>query len=189
MRRLGRVATAFFMWMTLASFLLGITPHLTCRCPDGTLKFFCSGQGSAKSSCCCQGACASSNSGTCCEEKNSLQGEETPGHCCCKKSAGNHAQPPSDANDQEPGPVSHGAGNGGLCIHQSGCQKTLAKAEILTVVRWEISPIGHDDAPLPDVALLGLEFPPVKLDLRASWQDHRRPPPPDLVIVFKHFLI
>ncbi len=189
MRRLGTVSTAIFMWMTLASFLLGITPHFTCRCPDGTIKFFCSGQGSAKSSCCCQGVCASSSGGGCCEGKATPQSEENPGHCCCKKSAGNQVQPPSDANDRECGIASHGAGEGGLSIHRSGCQKTLAKAEIVTIVRWEISPIENADAEVSEFTLLSLDFPAVVLDLRASRPDHRRPPPPDLVIVFKHFII
>src|SRR5438552_288534 len=85
MRRFRKMVTAILVWATAASSLIGSTPHIVCRCPDGTVKQFCSGQASPESSCCCNGHCCSSPSdggGGCCKVGSPGGQEEQKAPCC-----------------------------------------------------------------------------------------------------------
>src|ERR1051326_1258891 len=142
---------ALLVWATAASSLFGSTLHFTCRCPDGTVKPFCMGQGSFESSCCCNGKCCCSTSdggGCCCKSSSSAwQGKKNSPFCChqSKREPSSEAVAPRSGEDSAqktvPDPRSLAAEI--LTITRTCCQKTLVQAEGQTLVRPLIKPIEH----------------------------------------------
>jgi hypothetical protein len=196
MRRLRKTAMALLVWATAVSSLLGSIPHFTCRCPDGTLKEFCSGQATSESSCCCNGKCCCSTggAGSCCQGKSAPTQEGKTEPSCCQasiteapsKSADGR---PDEVNAQKIGPNPRSRPEECVLISRSCCQKTLAKAESRTLVRPETEPVKQVEFGLAPLAPLCVGYNPSPLALRNGWSISRLPPPTDLVIAFQHFVI
>src|SRR5262249_42888674 len=192
-----KTVTAVLVWATAVSSALGSTPHFVCRCPDGTVKPFCSGQVSSESSCCCNGkCCCSTGDGGCCCKSTSSNGQEqknAPG--CCqqgKPDAVSEAVAPRSGEDgaRKAGPAPQTGRAEHLSVSRNCCQKKLAKSEDQTLVRPETKPLEQCEpgsAPLPPLNV-GCFIPP-QLAARDGWQIYRLPPPTDLVIVLQHFII
>jgi hypothetical protein len=197
MRRLRKTATALLVWATAVSSLIGSTPHFTCRCPDGTVKPFCSGQTTPGSSCCCNGKCCSTSDGAdcCCKGKSSPRQEEKNGPSCCHRSKTETPSKPAvsqpdEENAQKIGPDPRSGSEGRLVISRSCCQKSLVKAESRTLVRPETKPIGQVEFGLAPLPSLNVGYcNPSPLALWDGWRIYRLPPPTDLVVAFHHFII
>src|SRR5438132_1028032 len=147
--RLRKAVTALLVWATAASSLFGSPLHFTCRCPDGTVKPFCTGQGTSESSCCCNGKCCCSTSdggGGCCKGSSSAGQEKKNAPSCCHQSK---PETSSEAialrsggeSDQKTVPDPRRLAAEGLTISRTCCQKTLAQTESQTIVRPLTKPI------------------------------------------------
>lgn len=195
MRRLRKTAMSFLVWATAVSSLLGSTPHFTCRCPDGTVKPFCSGQVTPGSSCCCNGKCCSTGSGDgcCCKGKSSSGRQGSNGHSCCQQSETVPPSKPSadqpDKNAQKAAPDPRSGSEEPLFISGSCCQKTLVKAESRTLVRPDTKSSQQVEFGLALLPPLNTDYNPPPAALPDSWKTYALPPPTDLVIAFQHFTI
>src|SRR6187431_2680791 len=130
MRRIRKIGAAFLVWAAAASMLLGATPHLICRCPDGTIKHFCFGQ-SRDGSCCSAAKCCSASQEkkrSCCHEssKASSKGRRS---CCSQGGASESGGGQSRARDRQP-VVKKAAHPGvdGPALGATSCQKSLEKS-------------------------------------------------------------
>jgi len=196
MRRLRKTVTSILVWATAASSLFGSIPHFTCRCPDGTVKPFCSGQATPGSSCCCNGKCCCSTGngdGCCCKGKSSPGQQESNGHSCCQQSKTETPSKPAagqpDESTQKTGPDPRSGSDERLVISRTCCQKTLVKAESRTLVRPETKPAEQVDLLSAPLAPLNSGYNPSPLALPDGWKIYSLPPPTDLVIAFQHFII
>lgn len=197
MRRLRKTATALLVWATAVSSLLGSTPHFTCRCPDGTIKPFCTGQAKPGSSCCCNGKCCcstgSGEGGCCCKGKSSSGEQGSNGHSCCQQSKTETPSKPSadqsDESGRKTGPDFRSGTGEDLVVSRACCQKTLVKAEGRTLVRPETKPTAQVQFSLALLPPLNTDYNPPLLPLADGWKVYRLPPPTDLVIALQHFII
>jgi len=196
MRRLRKTATAFLVWATAISSLIGSTPHFNCRCPDGTVKPFCSGQATSESSCCCKGKCCCSTGGAggCGQGKSAPPQEGKSEPSCCQESKTEAPSKsadgrPDEENVQKIGANPRSRSEERLVISRSCCQKTLIKAERPTLVHQGTEPVKQVEFGLVPLAPLTIGYNPSPLALRDGWSISRLPPPTDLVIAFQHFVI
>lgn len=183
MRRLRKTITAILVWAATASSLLGSTLHFTCRCPDGTVKPFCTGQGSSESSCCCNGKCCCSTSdGGCCGKSSSSHGQKKKnGPSCCQ-------QGKPEASSEAVGPRSGSQEH--LTISRNCCQKMLVQTESQTLVRPVTKPIKQLELSLALQPLLNIgSYVPSPLLVTNGWQVYRLPPPTDLLTLLQRLLI
>jgi hypothetical protein len=196
MRRLRKTVTASLVWATAVSSLFGSSLHFTCRCPDGTVKPFCTGQGSSESSCCCNGKCCStSDGGGCCCKSSSPEGEKKNAPSCCHQSkpdTSSKAVAPRSGEDSAQktalDPRSLAADR--LTISRTCCQKTMAQSESQTLVRPVTKPIEHLELGLALLPPLNIGFHvPSPLRGRDCWQVYGLPPPTDLLTLLQRFLI
>jgi hypothetical protein len=197
MRRVRKTVTAILVWVTAASSLIGSTPHFTCRCPDGTVKPFCTGQATPGSSCCCNGkGCCSTgggDGGCCCKGKSSPGQQARDGHSCCQQSNTETPSKPAagqpDESARKTGADPRSGSEERLAVSRSCCQKTLVKAEGRTLVRPETKPVEQVKFGLAAPAPPGIGYVPSPLAWRDGWTVSSLPPPTDLVIAFQHFII
>lgn len=197
MLRLRKTVTALLVWATVASSLFGSTLHFTCRCPDGTVKPFCTGQGSPESSCCCNGkcCCSTSNGDSCCQGNSSDAPKEKNAPSCCQQ---DKRETPSEgvasrscedsAQKIVPAPRSLAAER--LTISRTCCQKTLAQTESQTLVRPVTKPIKYLELSLALLPPLNIgSYVPSPLLVTNGWQVYGLPPPTDLLTLLQRLLI
>jgi len=75
-----------FVWLTAAATLLAGTPHVQCRCPDGTFKPVCFAPVGMEPCCCCAETDADEPP-SCCQPKKRNQADDGPvfGHDGCQR--------------------------------------------------------------------------------------------------------
>lgn len=198
MRRLRKTATALLVWATAVSSLIGSSSHFTCRCPDGTVKPFCSGQATSQSSCCCNGKCCCStiDGGSCCCKGSSSAGpKKRNAPSCChqgRPETSSEAVAPrsGEKSTQETSPDPRRGDSERLTISRTCCQKTLVQAEGQTLVRPLTKPIEHLELGLAFLPPLNIgSYVPSSLRVRNGWQVYGLPPPTDLLTLLQRFLI
>lgn len=195
MRRLRQTATALVVWATAASTLLGSTPHFVCRCPDGTVKPFCSGKPSAGSSCCCGGTCCCSGNqgkkGSCCQSVQPRGPAGSRPSCCSHNGAAQSSgQSVPDTDGQKQGRPTDRAVGDGPAVSSTCCQKTLVSAEAPSVVPPETK---APEKGTPDVSLLDRmkveHLGPTMTAGTAFREPYELPPPADLVTTLQRLTI
>ena len=179
MRRLQNIASILIVWATATSTLLASVPHCVCRCPDGSIKYFCFAAWSGETSSCCAGQ-------TCCAKKETSSGEQSkPKRSCCQQRSTNPKKDisvvaPRSAREPGAGPV----------FQATGCQKTLEQSEAQSLPRmsadaneiylsvYHCLPVIDGSIPIPSTA-----------STRAIWQIHGPPPPTDFVTTLHRLTI
>lgn len=124
------------VWMTALATLLAGTPHLLCRCPDGTLKPFCLAH--------------VVQSKPCCQQKPGGTHETTP--TCCQM------VPPEEEPSDEPANSQTLPDQYPACSAVA-CQKTLVQPEAAASTRLEVDTlatalidVAHDTALRHEIA-------------------------------------
>jgi hypothetical protein len=174
MRNLRKASAAFLVWATAASALLGSTPHVVCRCPNGQIKLFCVSMFLTSSkSCCCNGSC--------CQSK-------AKSGCCCKSGPAKKTGCGGETKSEKNPPLKGDAGADGA-FSSSSCQKTFVKtnAPVLTRAETKSFDSGSSSLVLLATAELGCFIKPAPL--RKIWRVAWPPPPTDLVTSLKRLTI
>lgn len=177
MTRVRRWLLTAVVWLTAATTLIGGVPHFDCVCPNGNHKPFCFGFGCGGNGCCCAGSCCSCAANSSLvpgSSTHSAKATQSKSPCCCHKAK----QPPRVGPNPSPQ------------MQCPGCHKTLIQAELvvaptepnaaqLFTAEWSVIAVG---IPLDLVV-------PSPAGSWTVWEPHRLPPPTDLVIALRHFLI
>jgi hypothetical protein len=203
MGKVCRIVQIGLVWSAAFMTLLAGIPHSECRCPNGQVKPFCLGSPSKTSGCCCGGGCCSPDSdGSCCKRDGSVPSapaEEKPS--CCQghtpqvdEAVRGHSPvegtSPSPPRRKDGSPTQPSSTHGAVVV-ASGCQRTMANAEIVVVTPGKADTKNHKtagvDGPAPAARLHPCSLVP--WPCRLSWDRHRLPPPTDLVVCLQHFVI
>ena len=162
------------VWLTAGmSFVAGL-PHFDCVCPNGNHKPFCFGFGFGADGCCGRACCSSTPTTEPIASQPTTEPVNEACCCCCHTTrAPSHASFPT------------------LEARSAGCHKTLVQA---TLVVEPVSSISLDSdlarsLSLPSVTDQSLSLSAGTGDWSVSWEPQRLPPPTDLVIALRHFVI
>ena len=178
MRRLRRTSLSLIVWLTAATTLVAQTPHLACRCPNGTIKPFClgitlgvTGASQRGANCCCNGHCCARTQRAC-----SCCGSTRDVPSCC--AGGNPCQP------------THVATGAGSQVSRACCTRSLAPSPIAPApsVKTRIAP-EHSPGQMIVFGDAASRLPVIANPHSADWQEHERPPPTDLVVLLLHLVI
>lgn len=176
MVRLRRILLVGMIWLTAVTSLIAGFPHFNCVCPNGNRKPFCLGFGCGPNGCCCAGGCCSS--GQCGDDaQDHATSAQSAKPCCCCCS---HKEPPT-SNSSHRSPEAR----------SPGCHKTLVQAQFVVE---PFSPLtaSIDQATSMTVQVDGI-WQTASLGspaaFRLIWEPHRLPPPTDLVVALRHFVI
>lgn len=171
-----RVVRGVIVGLTVCTTMLTSLPHFDCVCPNGQHKPFCLNVSSSKG-CCCGGTCciAGGNGGDCCCSARELLADTAiPTNCC-------HQEQPSPPVPGTPTEAKH-----------NGCTKTLAVSTFVGIAPGESSAIAPTlTAPgwfLPTQSTIVSRSYSQTDPGRRSWPNSH-PPPTDLVIDLRRFLI
>lgn len=163
------------VWMTAITTLFASISPCQCVCPDGHRKLFCLGITCGTKGCCCCGTCCDSAREQGCRpnvERTCVKATNQRS-CCCQGTS-----PRDSAATAE---HSH--------VQGKGCRLTLSQAELVTDSRKDIA---VNDC---SVESLFRETPslvlPISLTCPLVWsyETYRPPPPPDLIVIFQHFVV
>ena len=196
MRRFRKTVTALLVWVSVASSLFGSTPHFVCRCPDGTVKLFCSGQCSSESPCCCNGksCCSTSDGNSSCKNSSSAGQEKKDAPSCCHQGKSGISSEAVDARASEKNAqntVADPRSGSRLAINKTCCEITQVQSEGQTLVQPVTKHIEHLELGLVLLLPLNVGFHvPSSLQVRNGWQVNGLPPPPtDLLTLLQRFRI
>ena len=172
MERVRKTVLTLLVWLTAAMTLVAGTPHFRCLCPNGQVKHFCSGSAS-KQTCCCSGNCCGSSEGGC--SKSAISSGKGKKSVCC----GPHGREQVRSERTS-----------GWSIENKCCSRSLAPSEFFSVSGCKSSGVKEVSARLP-LAHRAVLVPFASATERCpiSWQNHRIPPPTDLVITLQHLTI
>ncbi len=183
MRRVRKFAVICVVWATAASTLLGSTPQVVCRCPNGQIKLLCAILNFKKSttSCCCNGSCCESKGKeSCCKPKAEKE------RCCCNPKIREHNDNDT-RHDRLPmkGKPGKFEAFDGTC-----CQKAVAKAKVPVLNRAETKATDGDCNGLIMQAATESGFSVASIaPPRNGWRVHWLPPPTDLVTSLQRLTI
>ncbi|HEY7328509.1 MAG TPA: hypothetical protein VH592_12750 [Gemmataceae bacterium] len=165
------------VWMTAFTTLFASISPCQCVCPNGNRKLFCLGITCGTKGCCCCGACCGSGPAdgssanverTCVEATN-----QKCCCCCCRGTAARDSATTAEHNH----------------VQNKGCRLTLSQAQIVTDSRRVLTVNDCLTAPLfREAPSLVLPIP-ITIPFLWSYETYRPPPPPDLIVVFQHFVI
>src|SRR5260370_140586 len=131
MGRIRKFAVVCVVWTTAASTLLGSTPYVICRCPNGQIKLFCAvlSVNNSSKSCCCNGSCCDSkgDKASCCNAK-AVQKRS----CCAVKNPEGEPK-----NTGKKGLAANNKSGEFRIFDGACCQKTLVKAKVSALNRAE----------------------------------------------------
>ena len=172
-------ARAVFVWLLAATSLVAGLPRFDCVCPNGDHKVCFLGLFS-RGNCCCGSVC-------CPPPSPDRSGQTSaPGH---GDSAGEGAGPGKGccacARQAPSGPTGTDSRLDGPC-----CKRTPAEAEPLAEPPTKAAAEGDADSfslPLPQSTPFAILPAPGQRPL--SLQRYDLPPPPDLVVTLRHFII
>jgi hypothetical protein len=170
-----RVFLVAHVWLTAFTTLFAGSPHLRCKCPTEHVKLIFL-VFPLRAGDCCRGACCATppEEGTP-QASNSPTVKQEQRQCCCCRGA-------TRRNVEE--------GERHARLESLGCKRTLAEADPVLPSPQQTagdSLIVGLFLPGPAPALLisplqtGSSLPP--------WESHHLPPPTDLVINLRHFII
>jgi hypothetical protein len=173
MQPIRRLLLCCLIWLTAASTLLAGVPHFECLCPNGQRKSACLGIVAKGTSCCCGGACCSSGGGCCHKKPQSPVGGARKRSCC----------------QATPQIISKLSGKD-VRLHAPGCCKSPAKPKFLGL---NLSKTASADPIAAGPQALPVRTSPSgqsrNTDSRLDWLIYCIPPPTNLVIAHRHFLI
>lgn len=157
----GRKVRAAFVWLTALMTLAAGLPRFDCRCPDGQVKLFCTGQTSA--ACCCDNSCCSPT------PTRGTTPQVAPADYCPR--CGHEPTAPA-----------------GAAVGGASCVMTLAEAPDLSAgeARTAAEPESDVDTLAP-ISLGGIQA--TQPAQAPTCQAGLPPPPLDLVILLCHFII
>lgn len=184
MRRLRKLAGVLVVWATAASTLLGTAPRFVCRCPDGSIKYFCFGPVVEEPSSCCGKSCCGNGRSEGQQAASEKSNKSKPPCCALQK-----------ATPANPGPVGaqrtiNHRESGEAVVKPAGCQKSLEQSKIRSLARanadiCENHCISDGVSPACDVSNAHL---PTGSQPRI-WQMHGPPPPTDFVTTLHRLTI
>lgn len=174
MRSVRRSIQVVLVWLTAVTTLIASVPHFNCVCPNGNQKQFCFlSLSSSGAGCCCGGSCCAIDSvKKCCDQGGLAAGSQGEQTCCCCETKG-QSKPQAPANDTQ--------------FDGRSCTKTLASGESVVAPAKECNEQDSSGLSVPTSPLIPLRaVSPVPC---LSMEVYQLPPPTDLVITLKHFII
>jgi len=174
MGAIGGTTRAGFGWLTAIMTLVAGLPHFVCQCPNGSIKPFSLGIFCSSSGCCCGDLCSGAPKDSRCAVKAASSRKGRPACCCAHRSG-------------RPTPKQTG---GPPRVEGRGCQKSPAPQQNLAPSAP--TKLSQDRG----AAYSALLNPTISTRPFAARTGTERaglhlaaPPPSDLVIVLRRFLI
>ncbi|MSR30789.1 MAG: hypothetical protein EXR99_04710 [Gemmataceae bacterium] len=165
----------FFAWIAIGSIIFANVPHVSCRCPDGTIKEFCFYSPSVVSPPCCQ--------------------KKLENNCCSSKPASGKVRQEKTSCwegecENDPSPALISSFGATYEMGEANCQRLLAHPEAQAVSGSENKLEGLLKNQFQNVWTLVENQFQVNNSLRRTCQIPRQPPPPiDLLSLLQRFII
>lgn len=158
-----RFSLTLLVWLTAAMTLVAGVPRFTCQCPDGRVKPDRFGSSDQKTDCRCGGNCCGKSSG-----------KQAVTTTCCRQRTTDKAVKPRNTES---------VFSGGCCIKPTGqpSPATLSASSGTHIAKGAASVLLPNSDWLSSQHLFAAQC--------RQPQDHKRPPPTDLVIALQHYLI